>query len=115
MAFEDLYRSIDPADTVRGVCYHYHQRGDSESSTLQELIDRATIVANLAKMTFDPTEYLRQNHPHTACALVEVSSALDNVGNAPLEGVLGTALWEGDFLLHAMSHVGISSLEAALR
>ncbi len=93
---------------IKSVSVHYYQTKIDDTTILQnDLMYHAAIKTGSAQIA-DAAGFLNELEPQPIpLVLGEVGSSLGNGSNdSPLQAVLGAALWQVDFMLHAMS-VGV--------
>ena len=82
---------------------HYYQTHVGQSLNSQ-LLNHSKTISNTDTLK-SSVNYIHANHPNVSFVLSEVGDSLGKlVGNEEqLDGVLGSALWEVDWLLYAMA------------
>lgn len=76
----------------------------------ETLMNHTAIVNGLSQFEA-PIQYTKNNNAAIPFFLGEVGNSLNpGSNNYDLEGVLGSALWTVDYMLYAMSIVGLSTL-----
>ncbi|RDW57804.1 hypothetical protein BP5796_12605 [Coleophoma crateriformis] len=94
---------------MKSVCMHYYQTKANEGSNLQYDLMNHTAVTRGSDFIYQAIKTLK----NTGIPLIlgEVGNTLGNGSSGiPLEGVLGSALWQVDFSLWSM-FIGVSGLD----
>ncbi|KAK8043216.1 hypothetical protein PG994_013699 [Apiospora phragmitis] len=95
---------IDRANRLKTVAHHYYQNDAGGADKLaQGLMDVAATHAHLDLFKARRIDWLRQNQPDIPFVLSEVGNSLDATHSYPYQARLGSALWQVDFCLYAMS------------
>ena len=96
---------------IKSVSMHYYQTKAYPKSDLQHDLMNHSAVTRGSDFVKTAVQCLNKQHPPIPLVLGEVGNVLGNGSdNAPLEAVLGSALWQVDFFLYSMSIVSSPSL-----
>ncbi|ETS75105.1 hypothetical protein PFICI_13589 [Pestalotiopsis fici W106-1] len=100
---------IDADNRIKTVAHHYYQNNAGDASTLATgLMNMTATHAHLDQ--FQRRIYwLRTNEPDIAFVLSEVGNSLDATNSYGYQARLGSALWQADFYLYAMS-IGVARI-----
>jgi hypothetical protein len=100
---------IDSDNLVKTVAHHYYQNNAGTAATLATgLMTMATTHTHLDQFDRRIT-YLRENHPDIPFILSEVGNSLDATNSYQYQARLGSALWQVDFYLYAIS-IGVARI-----
>ncbi|KAI4597231.1 hypothetical protein KJ359_004744 [Pestalotiopsis sp. 9143b] len=100
---------IDADDRIKTVAHHYYQNNAGTASTLASgLMNMTTTHAHLDQFR-RRIDWLAANKPDIPFVLSEVGNSLDATNSYRYQARLGSALWQADFYLYAMS-IGVGRI-----
>ncbi|KIX04936.1 uncharacterized protein Z518_05807 [Rhinocladiella mackenziei CBS 650.93] len=103
---------VKEAPRIKSASIHYYQTKVDENTTLQSDIMNHTAITVGSKKISEAASYLNNLNDRIPLALAEVGSSLGNgSSNANLQAVLGSALWQADFMLQQMS-IGVNKINS---
>ena len=106
---QDLDRS-----RIASASIHYYQTKAGPKSDLQADIMNHTAIVFGSVYIKETAVYLNKLDPPIPLTLAEIGNSLGNASdNSELQNVLGSALWQADFLLYCMS-VGVNRINSQL-
>ena len=100
---------IDSGNVVKQVASHYYQTNGGEYADLGPGLMNHTAIADRLDLLRGYITYLQQNHPSIPYIISEVGNSLNPTNSYDYQAVLGSALWQVDFQLYAMS-IGIARI-----
>lgn len=100
---------IDNGNVVKQVASHYYQTNGGEYADLGVGLMNHTAIADRLNLLRGYITYLEQNHPSIPYVISEVGNSLNPTQTYDYQAVLGSALWQVDFQLYAMS-IGIGRI-----
>ncbi|RMY54046.1 hypothetical protein D0863_13748 [Hortaea werneckii] len=103
----DLGINID--NNIKQVASHYYQTNGGEYEDLGPGLMNHTAIAFRLDLLRKFIDYLRENHPSIPYIISEVGNSLNPTHTYDYQATLGSALWQVDFQLYAMS-IGIARI-----
>ncbi|KAH8195530.1 hypothetical protein TruAng_010315 [Truncatella angustata] len=100
---------IDPYDRIKTVAHHYYQNIAGDASTLASGLMNMTITHGHADYLKRRIDWLKANKPNIPFILSEVGNSLKPTNSYQYQARLGSALWQVDFYLYAMS-IGVARI-----
>lgn len=100
---------IDSNDTVNTVAHHYYQGNAGTAATLAAGLMTMSVAHNSLDSLTGSISWLKQNHPDIPFILSEVGNSLDATNSYQFQARLGSALWQVDYYLYAMS-IGVAKI-----
>ncbi|KAJ5370643.1 uncharacterized protein N7496_006735 [Penicillium cataractarum] len=98
------------ADRMKSVAMHYYQTQENPNTDIQADLLNHTAVVKGSEFIRKAVKYLRNPKRNIPVYLAEVGNTLGNgTKYIQLEGSLGSALWQIDFSLYAMS-IGVTGV-----
>ncbi|KAI0170236.1 beta-glucuronidase [Pestalotiopsis sp. NC0098] len=100
---------IDADDRIKTVAHHYYQNNAGTASTLASGLMNMTTTHTHLDQFRRRIDWLAANKPDIAFVLSEVGNSLDATNSYKYQARLGSALWQADFYLYAMS-IGVARI-----
>ncbi|KAF7533525.1 hypothetical protein G7054_g6993 [Neopestalotiopsis clavispora] len=100
---------IDSDDRIKTVAHHYYQNNAGDATTLTSGLMNMTTTHTHLDQFQRRIDWLRTNKPDIAFVLSEVGNSLDVTNSYKYQARLGSALWQADFYLYAMS-IGVARI-----
>lgn len=98
---------INENNIVKTVAHHYYQTDGGTAATLATgLMNHGAIAAHL-DLFQNAIDYLKANHPGIPFVLSEIGNSLNTRHDYSYQATLGSALWQVDFQLYALS-IGVA-------
>ncbi|KAI7402144.1 hypothetical protein KC336_g14475 [Hortaea werneckii] len=98
-------------NNIKQVASHYYQTNGGEYGDLGPGLMNHTAIAFRLDLLRKFIDYLRENHPSIPYIISEVGNSLNPTHNYDYQATLGSALWQVDFQLYAMS-IGIARIKS---
>ncbi|KAI0023848.1 hypothetical protein F4780DRAFT_26136 [Xylariomycetidae sp. FL0641] len=102
-----FHLGIDDGDVIKEVTHHYYQGQAGDASTLGSSLMPMPITHTHLDQYLVRIDFLRENHPDIPFVLNEVGNSLSVTNVYAYQAVLGSALWQVDFYLYAMT-IGVA-------
>ena len=100
---------IDAGNVIKQVASHYYQTNGGEYADLGTGLMQHSAIASRLDLLRKFITYLRDNHPTIPYVISEIGNSLNPTHTYDYQAVLGSALWQVDLQLYAMT-IGIARL-----
>lgn len=94
---------INDAGIVKTVAHHYYQTDGGSAATLETGLMSHSAIAGKLDLFKPAIEYLQANAPDVDYIISEIGNSLNPTHDYSYQAALGSALWQVDFQLYALS------------
>lgn len=98
---------IDDDNMVKTVAHHYYQTDGGSASTLASGLMTHSSIAHHLDLFKPAIDWLKANKPDIPYIISEIGNSLNPTHDYSYQAVLGSALWQVDFQLYALS-IGVA-------